>query len=128
MPYAEEVDVASQSLLGMVDKKDKDQACAITEAYAPENAVQIVKKHHPDLTEKYHPGVDQRAVYQGDQKMIEVDGISKILYDLAGDPRERKPYRDPAKIDALSKVFGELSGTGNDPQRGILSSQDFLEG
>ena len=37
--------------------------------------------------------------------MIEVDGISKILYDLAGDPRERKPYRDPAKIDALSKVL-----------------------
>ncbi len=32
MPYAEEVDVASQSLLGMVDKKDMGQACAIAEA------------------------------------------------------------------------------------------------
>lgn len=105
MPYAEEVDVASQSLLGMFDKKEKDQACAIAEAYAPENAVQIVKKHHPELTEKYHPGVDQRAVYQGDQKMIAVEEVSKVLYDLAGDPLEQEPYHDPARIDALSKVL-----------------------
>ena len=105
MPYAEEVDVASQSLLGMENQRENLQACVIAEAYAPDNAVQIIKKHHPDMVDAYNPGVDQRAIYQGDEKMIAVSGISKVLYDLAGDPTEQKPYQNPERIHDLSKIL-----------------------
>lgn len=105
MPYAEEVDIASHSLLGLANQKTNDQACAISEAYAPDNAVEIIRKHHPELLNEYHPEADLRAVYQGDEKMIAMEGISKVLYDLAGDPLEQRPYQNEGKIQALSKVL-----------------------
>ena len=105
MPYAEEVDVASQSLLGMENQKENPQACAIAEAYAPDNAVQIIRKHHPDMIDTYNPGVDQHAIYKGDEKMIAVAEISKVLYNLAGDPTEQQPYQDPDRIRDLTKIL-----------------------
>lgn len=105
MPYADEVDISSQSLLGMENQKENMQACAIAEAYAPENAVQIIKKHHPDMIDAFNPGIDQRAVYQGDEKMIAVADISKVLYNLAGDPMEQQPYQDPDRIRDLTKIL-----------------------
>lgn len=104
-PYAEEVDVHSQSLLRLVEKRDAAPVNVVSEAYAADNALEIMRKHTPEAMDRYHAEATQRAVYQGDEKMIAVEGVSKLLYDLAGDPSEARPYHDEKRIDALSKVL-----------------------
>ncbi len=103
MPYADEVDVQSQSLLRFKDNDDTLQPRLITEAYAPENALQIMKKHSPELIGRFNADRTQRAVYHDDEKMISVEGLSRMLYNLAGDPSEEKPYLDHKRIDELVK-------------------------
>jgi arylsulfatase A-like enzyme len=132
MPYAEEVDIASHSLLGMVDEDANGQAYAISEAYAPENAIEIIRKHHPELIDDYHPEHTQRAVYQGDEKMIAVEEISKVLFSLAGDPTEQQPYQDESKIKALSKVLDNylelaMSRNASSSQRKISLKDELIQ-
>lgn len=105
MPYADEVDIRSQSLLRLIEKRDATPLNVISEAYAPENAIGIMEKHAPELLGRHHADRTMRAVYQGDEKMIQVEGVSKLLYDLAGDPEEGHPYQNEARIDALTKAL-----------------------
>ncbi len=53
----------------------------------------------------FHADHTYQAVYQGDQKMIAVEGLSKVLFDLAGDPSEQHPYQEQARIDELANVL-----------------------
>jgi arylsulfatase A-like enzyme len=105
MPYAAEVDVRSQSLLRLANRADAAPGYLVSEAYAPENAIQIMRRNHPELIDKFNAGLTRRAVYRGDEKMIVVDELSKVLYDLAGDPWEGKPYQNEKRIQALSKLL-----------------------
>lgn len=105
MPYGAEVDVRSQSLLRLANRAEAAPGCLVSEAYAPENAVRIMRKHHPELIDKFNAGLTHRAVYQGNEKMIAVEGLTKALYNLAGDPREGRPYQDEKRIQALSKML-----------------------
>jgi uncharacterized sulfatase len=132
MPYADEVDIASHSLLGMADEDESAQAFAISEAYAPDNAIEIIRKNHPELIDDYHPEHTQRAVYQGDDKMIAVEEISKVLFSLAGDPTEQQPYQDESKIKALSKVLDtylelSMSRNANSSQRKISLKDELIQ-
>ena len=105
MPYAEEVDVRSRSLLRRAAREEKAPVNVISEAYAPDNAIEILKKNYPELLAETHAEKTRRAVYLGSEKMIAVEGVSKALYDLAGDPDEGRPYQNPERIDALAKVL-----------------------
>ena len=132
MPYAEEVDVRSQSLLRMVEKRDATPVHVVSEAYAPENAVDIMHKHTPELLERHHADRARRAVYQGDEKMIQVEGISKLLYDLAGDPTEGHPYQNASRIDALTKALDtylELSASrrNSSTSRKIVLDDEIIQ-
>jgi arylsulfatase A-like enzyme len=105
MPYAAEVDVRSQSLLRMAGRSANAPGVLVSEAYAPENAIEIMRRNHPELIDDFNAGLTQRAVYQGEEKMIAVEGLRKVLYDLAGDPWEGKPYQDEKRIEAFSKML-----------------------
>jgi uncharacterized sulfatase len=104
MPYANEVDVRCRSLLN-TGNHDGSQLPLISEAYAPENALQIINKHAPQLMDRFNADHTYRAVYQGDEKMIAIEGLSSVLYNLAGDPREVQPYQDERRIDALAEAL-----------------------
>jgi arylsulfatase A-like enzyme len=101
MPYAEAVDVGCQSLLNAKGREACSQNPVIAEAYAPENALRIMMRHTPGLKEQYHAENTRRAVYQRDDKLIAVEGLSNRLYNLAGDPDEAKPYQDIPRINTL---------------------------
>ncbi len=105
MPYADEVDIHSQSLLRLRDQEECKQIPLVSEAVPPENALSIINKHKPDLMKSFHADHTYQAVYQGDQKMIAVEGLSKVLFDLAGDPSEQHPYQEQARIDELANVL-----------------------
>ncbi len=132
MPYAPEVDVRSQSLLRMPDREIGTPCCNVSEAYAPENAIQIMRRNHPELIDKFNAGVTQRAVYQGDEKMVELEGMSKVLYDLAGDPREGKPYQDEKRIEDLSRMLDAylelaMSRNAGSSRRKISLKDDLIQ-
>lgn len=101
MPYADAVDVGCQSLLRFKNRKGCSQNPVIAEAYAPENAIRIMRNNKPGLIEQHHADYPRRAVYQQDEKLIAVEGLSNRLYNLAGDPNELHPYQDSARLDGL---------------------------
>lgn len=105
MPYADEVDVYCQSLLRVNNRDDSTSLRLVSEAYAPESAIQIMKKHAPELIDRFSADHTYRAVYHDEFKMIAVEGLSRILYNLAGDGSDEKPYQDPQRIEELAKVL-----------------------
>jgi uncharacterized sulfatase len=132
MPYAEEVDVRSKSLLHKAERDEVNASVVISEAYSPENAIEIMERNFPELIDRFQADRTHRAVYQGDEKMIAVEGLSKVLYDLAGDPKEGQPYQDEARIDALAEVLDaylELAGTRNvgSSRRKLVLNDDLLQ-
>jgi arylsulfatase A-like enzyme len=114
MPYANEVDIQSQSLIKVLSYNYNLPKNIISEAYSPENAIQIMHRHAPELIEKYHADHIHRAVYQGDIKMIAIDGLMQVLYNLAEDPDESSPFIDDQRIEELSRsleTYLELSAS-----------------
>jgi uncharacterized sulfatase len=105
MPYAEEVDVKCQSLLRINNREECKPVHLVSEAYPAENALSTIKRHAPELMDRFHADHTYRAVYQGDEKMIAVEGLSRVLYNLAGDPHEDQPYQDGSRMDDLAKVL-----------------------
>jgi uncharacterized sulfatase len=105
MPYAEDVDVGSQSLLQAALQRSGGEKGIISEAYPPENAIQILKRHAPEVLAKTQANRTQRAVYQESEKMIVVEGVSKVLYNLSGDSDESNPYQDDSRLQALSDLL-----------------------
>lgn len=105
MPYAHEVDVRCQSLLNAARLRDCAEIPVITEAYSPENAIHIMREHHPALIDQYAADQIHRAVYQGDDKLMINGPLEKLLYNLASDPWELAPYEDDKKIQSLSNIL-----------------------
>jgi len=131
MPYSDEVDIRCQSLFRALEREDYAPAHVVAEAYGPENALKIMRKNFPGMIEKYRADHDHRAVYQGDEKMIAIDGFSKILFDLAGDPQEGRPYQDDARIEALSKALDSYmdlaKSRGGSSSRKISLADDLVQ-
>ena len=122
MPYAEEVDIHCQSLLRLASKEESNSSYVISEAYTPENALTIMRKHAPALIDHFHTDQTLRAVYQGSEKMITIEGMSQVLFDLARDPDEIRPYHDEEHIAELDKILdGYLDLSSN--HRGASSRQ-----
>jgi len=105
MPYANEVDIRSHSLLRMTNRDDCAPSHVVSEAYGPENSLKIMKRHLPDLIDQYHADLTHRAVYHDNEKMVAIEGLSQVLYDLAGDPHEVQPYHDQSRIDDLANTL-----------------------
>ncbi|MEA3327171.1 MAG: sulfatase-like hydrolase/transferase [Chloroflexota bacterium] len=105
MPYAEEIDISCQSLLRLASQDECTARHVISEAYSPENSLRIMRNHSPALIDQYKADQTHRAVYQGNGKMITVEGLSKVLYDLALDPAEKRPYHDEEHIAELDKIL-----------------------
>jgi uncharacterized sulfatase len=105
MPYVEDMDIRCRSLLRMSSQNYCGPKHVISEAYGPENAIKILEDHFPELINQYHADKTYRAVYDGNEKMIDVEGISQALYDLSGDPNEMYPYQDQTRIEKLAKLL-----------------------
>lgn len=105
MPYADDVDVKASSLLRIKENKEVPAKFMISEAYAPENAMRIINRHAPDLIDGLNIDRTQWAVYQRDEKMIMLEGLSRMLFDLAGDESEGNPYQDTERIGEFTRAL-----------------------
>ena len=126
MPYADEVDVRSKSLLRMKQDEDWSENFMISEAYAPENALRIMQRHAPSLIEQMNVDRPQWAVYQRDEKMIANEDLSRMLYDLAGDPSEGKPYQNVNRINDFSKALNSYLELAGVRRKGATKSKFLL--
>jgi uncharacterized sulfatase len=122
MPYADDVDVGCMSLLQMPNRESCPTKKFIAEAYSPENALEIMRHRAPGLIEKSHADKTRRAVYHGSQKMIAIDGLSNVLYDLDDDPEEEAPFLKENKIAELSHVIDEYLNLAAS-RRGLISKR-----
>ena len=127
MPYADAVDVGCQSLLQIKNFKGCPQSPLITEAYPPENALRIMRNHHPGLIEQYQAENTRRAVYNDNEKMIVVEGLTNVLYNLAGDPDETQPYSEEVRIGALAKELDTYLDLAATRRKGLLNRKISLK-
>jgi len=128
MPYAEAVDVGCQSLLNIKGWEGCSQETSvIAEAYAPENALRIMRNHMPGLIEQHQAENTRRAVYQRDEKLIAVEGLSNRLFNLAQDPNEVHPYQDESKIDTLVEELEDYLDLAGSRRQGASSSKVSLK-
>jgi len=105
MPYAEEVDIHCQSLLRLMSEDDPSPSHVVSEAYCPENSLRIMRNHSPGLIDQYQADRTLRAVYQGDEKMINVEGYSQELFNLIEDPTEINPYYDESRLADFTRIL-----------------------
>lgn len=132
MPYAKEVDIACQSLVRMKTYKDCRPGYLVSEAYAPENALRIMRNHNPDLIDQYQAELTWRAIYHHDEKMIAIEKLIYHLLDLAGDPSEIQPFQDSARIEELRKeleTYLDLAGSrrGNASHQKISIKDELIQ-
>jgi arylsulfatase A-like enzyme len=107
MPYASDLDVQGKSLLRMLSRNPSSSSYLVSEAYAPDNALKIMRRHSPELINQYQADLVHRAVYHGDAKMSAVEGLSRLFYDLACDPNEAYPKQEDERIRVFSKVLDD---------------------
>jgi uncharacterized sulfatase len=62
----------------------------VSEAYAPTFAVQVMEARKRALIEDLHCRATHWAAYQGDHKLISIEGVEDRLFSLSADPREMR--------------------------------------
>jgi uncharacterized sulfatase len=82
------VEIEEQSLIRELGGLGPDASFVISEAYAPEFAVNIMEKHQPSVIDRLHCRATHWAVYEGLLKLIRIDGIRDRLFSLKSDPAE----------------------------------------
>jgi uncharacterized sulfatase len=101
------IDVKSLNLLRTVQGKDPEQELVFTEAYAPNTFLSMMERHVPHLIEPFHCRCNRRAVFQGQKKLVRIDGVQDELFDLAADPLELHDLSDH-QPDLAAKLSGKL--------------------
>jgi arylsulfatase A-like enzyme len=107
--YSPEVDIKNLSLLPLAGGKGIPATSVFSEAFAPNNVLQIMSKHEPMLLELRHVKATNRAVYSAPYKLIQIEGVRDELYHPKHDPRETQDLSgetDPAVIRKMSEELG----------------------
>jgi uncharacterized sulfatase len=100
-------DVKQLSLARSVSGADPEQEIVYAEAYAPNTFLSMMEANAPHLMEKFHCRLNRRAVFQGKDKLVRIDGVQDELFDLESDPLELK-NRLPEAPEQAAKLTGKL--------------------
>jgi uncharacterized sulfatase len=64
------------------------ESVVISEAYAPTFALEVMEEHKPILIDELNCRATHRAAYQGQHKLISIEGVDDWLFSLLDDPQE----------------------------------------
>jgi arylsulfatase A-like enzyme len=106
--YSPAIDVKSQSLIREANNSGKSQPIVFSEAYAPEFALKIVETHKPTLIEKFNCRATHWAVYQGQHKLVYVEGVHDELFVLDTDPLEMRGFKAEMEDERIQRLTGQL--------------------
>ena len=98
----ERIEASRHSLRGVSPNRDGSAPVVVSEAYAPMFAVQVMEARKQALIDKLHCRATHRAAYEGDHKLIAIEGVGERLFSLSSDPREM--YGLNGGGDAVRKV------------------------
>jgi uncharacterized sulfatase len=83
-------EVRSLSFLETLLGRDPEQGRAYAEVYPPLNFVRAIESRQPELLERFRCLSLRRALVQGPDKLIVLDGEADELFALDDDPHERR--------------------------------------
>ena len=111
--------------------RDPDEGVVFAEAVTPQNVLNIITRHAPELVREYRCDQERRAVWQDRYKLILTGDDGVELFDFLADPTEQRNLaaEHPEVVKALSERLrsyaaraaanGLTAGrvaTDNDPQ------------
>jgi len=101
------INVKQLSLLRTVQGHDPEHELVFAEAYAPNTFLSMMETHTPQLIDSFYCRLNRRAVVQGQQKLVRIDGVQDELFNLFTDPLELDNLiaHDP---DTAGKLAGKL--------------------
>ena len=114
--WGQQVDVEPLSLQAFDDDGEDPASLVVSEAYAPTFAMQVMEARKQALIEKLHCRATHRAAYEGDHKLIAIEGLGERLFSLRTDPQELHSLngRDAARKERIMEglaAFVERSRT-----------------
>lgn len=100
-------EVRSLSFLETLLGRDPEQGRAYAEVYPPLNFVRAIESRQPELLERFRCLSLRRALVQGPDKLIMVDGAADELFRLDEDPHELRDLRDsePEKTQQMAELL-----------------------
>ena len=105
----------AEAALSLTETVQRDPVFA--EAIPPQNVVNLLKKRQPDLIRDRACDQPRRAVWLGQHKLIETEGMQAELYDIHADPAEglnlsaMLPENVEVLQDYLEAFTGDLATT-----------------
>jgi hypothetical protein len=81
----------------------------VSEAYAPQFALQTMERHKPDLVDRMACRVTHWAVYEDSHKLIHIQDTRDELYDLAEDPTEQRALDHRIYYPRIHELRSRLS-------------------
>jgi uncharacterized sulfatase len=108
--YRPATDVKQFSLAQTAQGHDPEQGLVFSEAYPPGIVLSMIRKHAPHLVEKFQCGTNRWGVYEGQYKLVRLEGVKDELFDVAADPTESRDIiqqrpEQAAKLSAKLKSF-----------------------
>jgi uncharacterized sulfatase len=103
--YSSEVDISGLSLLPLVEERGAPPARVVAEAYPPDNVITIMKKYQPEFLKSSHTEAMNWAIYENWEKMIRIEEVREMFYDLTADPLEGQPLTGEC-AEAQLKILG----------------------
>jgi uncharacterized sulfatase len=99
-------EVSGQSLARV--EAERAQPAVVSESYAPEFALGIVRTYAPDVVEASHCEATHWAVYEGWRKLIHVEDVGQELFALDEDPGELRPLPPGAEAGRGRHMIAQL--------------------
>ncbi|NLF64146.1 MAG: sulfatase [Chloroflexi bacterium] len=121
-------EVRSLSFLETLLGRDPEQGRAYAEVYPPLNFVRAIESRQPELLERFRCLSLRRALVQGPDKLIMVDGAADELFRLDEDPHELRDLRDsePEKTQQMAELL-ERAASSLERQRLSLAAGATLD-
>jgi hypothetical protein len=81
-----------------------------SEAYPPDNALQIIESQKPSLIDPFYARSTFRAAYEGRYKLVQAENAYEALYDLEADPYEGQDLDREENQRRLARLRAKLGG------------------
>ena len=106
--YSPEVDVASRSLARRSGGALRSEGAVVCEAYPPGYAVRVAERLRPEVLDQLRCRAAHWAVWDGQHKMIRVEGEDDRLYALDSDPSELHPFQAIERPDLTARLAAQF--------------------
>ncbi len=103
------VEVGELSLRGLNGHTDGSETVVVSEAYAPTFAIQVMEARKRALIEELHCRATHRAAYQGEHKLVSIEGVEDRLFSLSADPREMHDIEGEGDVARKQRLVEHLT-------------------